>query len=155
MTAIAKRVKMKFFQVTTTPVQGADDTAVQQWMIDENITIIGWTTRYHVGPSIDAPSFVEGVADYLLALGIGAYPLESGILRQMQGRLRHWEEATGICEDKHQKDEYTTLMLPEGYGIDLEYRDVLYLHNFCRCSMLAGGLTITFTCEAIVFYVER
>ncbi|MBA7556660.1 hypothetical protein ES705_49376 [subsurface metagenome] len=122
---------------------------VASWIIQDDITIKGVFLMNEHGASPGDGQTAEGSHGIALTRGAQQYD-DAAILNLMSARVR---EATAGA---HGIENFVTtkiLMFPEGYGIDLDYGDVLNL--FSGGSSGDNAAAAFYMSVAEIYYVER
>lgn len=155
MTPQAKKVRTAWVSVGVPMVAagGADVVGADTWIPQDNITIIGALARASIvaaGAGWDSGRCIAKFELSRVAINEG----DSTILNVGVG-VDCWEATVGInatqtiIGDMHKSE---LLMLPEGYGIDIDEAEIVYL-NYTWANDMANDHHASGA--YIIYYVER
>ncbi len=151
-TPVAKRIKTHYFDAN---MLLAWDAAVynfyphSSWLVQENITIVGVSGK--VASSFSVMPQVAGAIHTHAELSRAGQRAQPGAIWDCESNC--WINAS---PDAHVGDpnQGRTVMFPEGYGIDVDDGEFIYLHMGCFCACLNAG-NHEHACYVIIYYVER
>ncbi|MBA7589347.1 hypothetical protein ES708_31429 [subsurface metagenome] len=155
MTTKNKQIKTKYLVVSIDNVAGVNTgTTTLAWLLQDNITIIGWYLRAKVTPDANFDSGYQSVHAELSRAGIIS---QEAMLSRISARLQCGSSTMATVIENAvigDNENNQVVMFPEGYGIDLDDGEYLYLHNTSNNTMGAGNGHVG-SSIACIYYVER
>ncbi|MBA7589432.1 hypothetical protein ES708_31517 [subsurface metagenome] len=155
MVAKNKQVKSKYLVISVNNAGGVNEgTSTLAWLLQDNITVIGWYARAKVTPDSNWDSGYQSAHTELSRAGIIS---QEAMLFRLSARIQCGSTTmaatveNGLIGDN---ENNLVTMFPEGYGIDLDDGEYLYLHHTSNNTMgvANGHVGSSMVC---IYYVER
>lgn len=152
-TPVGKRVKRHYFQQTYALAWDAvpyNFYPAQTWYVPDDIRIVGVQIKCS---SAVSGTLQDGAIHTHAELSTAGDRALDGNIVEAESNCHFETEAIGMgfMGDPNQT---SILMFPEGYGIDVDEGEYIYLHMGCFCDMLSAG-THEHASYGTIYYVER
>lgn len=121
------------------------------WYVPDDIRIIGASINISATPS---GTFQDGEIHTHAELSTAGDRGLDGNFAELEVNCQLETEAFGLAWVGNECPDMI-VMFPEGYGIDVDEGEYIYLHMGCFCSMLDSVGTHTHAAYCIIYYVER
>lgn len=160
MTVKNRRVKTKYLDYSQYSTSGGAEVhnAAVEWTLQEDITIIGWYlgAEAHDESIAAGDWYIETIAQLsrsgrFAQVGVASKP---DPIDQIWALLERTADAAGNLA-AGLPFVGKTVMLPAGYGIDIDAGEDLYLNCLTDTPAAMGVGDGVHIAEAIVYYVER
>lgn len=155
-TAKGKLIKTHYMHNQVEPGVGEAIDDVTSWLLQQDITIIGASLRSmaHAGGT---PAYQEGDLVCAGTFSRAGVPAHDGEFCRVRSTFNHWTEivvATQTAGVYGEVNNTSVVMFPEGYGIDVDDGEYVYLHNHAVCHILSAG-NAECAVDGVILYVER
>ena len=149
-----KDIRTKYLEYTENITDAASHylNAMTTWLVQDRIRIIG--VQLEMGwHFVGAISQGQGGGRMHVDVSRVGVENQDGVLLGAHSVLAGAVETGGISMTGKLWD-HVMAMFPEGFGIDMDPGEYLYLNGSYRLDAIDGG-TISFGTHCIVYYVER
>lgn len=141
-----RRVRSKWLQATTASIAAGQDAVIDSHTFQDDVRVIGCQVSA-ISIVTDAQLNADGRMHSYAELSKQGIQGRDGSILKVDS-MAGWTGILSVGEIAKRED----IMFPEGYGIDFDDGETIYLHGYLENIGAVVGVALV---EAIVYYVER